>query len=1106
MLIKAQDLRRVFMGAQKKTKTQPKARILPMQRLILGLAALLLCVITAWMGLLGSLRMQDDGDGFRIGFLDRFVAQRLDASNSEMSFSLSPAGMVSGPSFWNPAYLVESLVVFDQDNRALLELSGFKIDMLSALKRRISGNSGSFKISGTNLFITRDPFGNVNLGNMELGDAQDTSGKFRLGETIDDLATEIFHDELQEITLDEVTVFYSDQKTKTANLFVDGELTLRLDDDGFSLSAGLREDIREGGDSWVRLNLTRALGSEATDVNFTFERVDTQLIAKQFEPFSFLESVEARLSASFVAQLGQELTAVDIAGVVDLGEGRLKATETNPSASFKSVKAYFDYRAEAQTFRFSSIEMETSLGSLQASGSAELVFDEISLDRAIVDVVLDHITFPHGEQFASDVTFDGGTFKGEVKFKPIVFAVNEASLILGNSLIELTGGITSSKGNWNSIFTAAIDRIEVASLIDVWPKNLVPKTKNWMDTNITSGAVHDLDVSFSRIDGKSDTDLTFEYSGTTAHVLKTAPMLENASGHARLTDNAFKIWIERGGFKTPYGKIDGAGSLFTIVDVRKKPSDGRVDLKVSGPLRAGLEFLDIEKFKFIEKMGKSTDMATGRFEGQGVVEFPMIKDPPKGVVKFDVAAAIKNFKSTQLIEGQEITSDEILATADNDSLRIDGPMEINGAIGKAKFQQKLQNNPNGEYQIEVDVALSEESLAKFGFQLPEQAFKGTALATIQANGHRGEDTSFKLLSNLEGAEVRIPILGWRKSADKETNLEVAGSFGNIVQIDRLLVEGAGLIAEGSMSLQESGALKLASFETVKVGNWFDAAVEIDAEANQTRITGNRLDIRRLNIGRAKRDKSGSIVANLRQLRITDDLALNQFKGNLGSGRSTSGNFTASINGAAPIQGKLYPHSGRTRIEVFGNDAGQVLSAANLLDSVRGGEISLILDTTEEEDVYFASFQAKQFRVLHTNALAALMDNLSLVGLLQKLSGDGIHFEQARGQVLLKPSGAILKDVSITGASMGMTLNGDYYSENKALDFDGVLTPLYFVNGTPERAIGREFGTKKGSGLISMAYEIEGTSDEPKVKAKPLSILFPGPFKNLFKSKKKKTTE
>jgi len=123
-----------------------------------------------------------------------------------------------------------------------------------------------------------------------------------------------------------------------------------------------------------------------------------------------------------------------------------------------------------------------------------------------------------------------------------------------------------------------------------------------------------------------------------------------------------------------------------------------------------------------------------------------------------------------------------------------------------------------------------------------------------------------------------------------------------------------------------------------------------------------------------------------------------------------------------------------------------------------------------------------------------------VGALQQLEGEGIHFSTIEGQFKLRENGVKLENISAVGPSIGMTLDGWYDTRAKSVDFEGVITPLYAVNGVFERIFGALVGRRKGEGMFSFTYRMRGSAAKPKVKVNPLSILTPGAFREIFRQK------
>jgi len=76
--------------------------------------------------------------------------------------------------------------------------------------------------------------------------------------------------------------------------------------------------------------------------------------------------------------------------------------------------------------------------------------------------------------------------------------------------------------------------------------------------------------------------------------------------------------------------------------------------------------------------------------------------------------------------------------------------------------------------------------------------------------------------------------------------------------------------------------------------------------------------------------------------------------------------------------------------------------------------------------------------------------------------------------------------------LGISLDGIYSQAAQTMDFQGVVSPFYLING-----IGSIL-TRPGEGLIGFNFNLRGPVDNPQVLVNPLSILTPGMFREIFR--------
>ena len=125
-------------------------------------------------------------------------------------------------------------------------------------------------------------------------------------------------------------------------------------------------------------------------------------------------------------------------------------------------------------------------------------------------------------------------------------------------------------------------------------------------------------------------------------------------------------------------------------------------------------------------------------------------------------------------------------------------------------------------------------------------------------------------------------------------------------------------------------------------------------------------------------------------------------------------------------------------------------------------------------------------------MAEILNVISVVGLLEQLGKSGILFTEVDVEFRLTPEQLIVTRSSAIGPSMGLSLDGYYDLARRVMDLQGVLSPIYILNGIAS-IIGR-----KGEGFIGVNFNLKGNADQPLVIVNPLSALTPGLLRELFR--------
>lgn len=129
----------------------------------------------------------------------------------------------------------------------------------------------------------------------------------------------------------------------------------------------------------------------------------------------------------------------------------------------------------------------------------------------------------------------------------------------------------------------------------------------------------------------------------------------------------------------------------------------------------------------------------------------------------------------------------------------------------------------------------------------------------------------------------------------------------------------------------------------------------------------------------------------------------------------------------------------------------------------------------------------------------VLNALSLVGMLDALSGKGITFHELEAPFTMKGDDLRIRDARAYGAALGFTAKGWVDLEKDQLDITGTVVPAYSLNSILGHIplLGRLLTGEKGSGVFAATYRMHGKLSDPKVSHNPLATLAPGFLRGLF---------
>ncbi len=991
------------------------------------------------------------------------------------------------------------------DGRALLEgkLRPVSITITDAHMRLARDRSGTFDLS---------------VGGSEGKSASVLGERVNFGKLLGDFE-KLFDipllSELSHIKSTGTRVVLNDQLSGRIWVLRDGNLDFRNTSTSLEGSMTFKLENEAGRPASATFGWSKQKGESISKFSTRFSGLQTGDVANQVALFDWLKVLDAPISGSVTLDVLADGSFGNMNGVLELGPGRIRQSPKMSPVRFGGAKAYLSYDRKQEKFTFDEITLETGAGSIKVEGQAYLG-DRI--DRTVGSLIgqfkFTNMRLDPAGVFQNPVTFDQAVLDVRIRTAPLVVDIGQLVLSDGSARYVIRGQIKAKDDGWSTALDMSVKSLSRSRIMALWPLAYKPKTRDWISKNVLDGRLENIHAALRGKPGqRPEIGLGFDLKNLSVRFMKALPVIENGAGYGVMNNNKLHLTLEKGDLRAPEGgTINLAGTSFNILDTRVKNAPARVVLATQSGLQAMLSVLDLKPFNFLSKAGLGTDIATGSVATRGTIRFPLSGKVMFDQVSLKLNGTISRARSDKLFRGKVVSAKRLNAYVDDTGLTISGSAKLGKLPVSGLWRQNFGPKNKGRSKIEGQIELSQAFLKEFRIDLPKGAVKGRGTGHFVVDLRRGKAPRFRLISDLNRIGLSLAALGWSKPKNGKGQLDIRGSFGRPPKIDRLSIKARGLTAVGSVTLKPDGSLDVARFETVDIGGWMRTPIEIRIGSNGNAaftITGGVLDFRKSRFAETRGVGKGTqIKVKLDRLILSSGIALTNVEGNLNTAGGVTGSFSGRVNGGARIVGTLAPYNGGTAVRFVSKDAGAVMRSAGIFDSAIGGRLDMILTPSGKPGHYNGTLEAKKTRVKNATALASILSAISVVGLLEQLGGEGIAFNTVSAKFQLTPTSVTLQESSAVGASLGLTMEGVYDIKNHKMDMQGVVTPIYMLNGilAQSKLFGGLFGKKKGEGLFGFNYTLKGDTDAPKVGVNPLSILTPGLFREIFHKPMPKAAE
>ncbi|NAZ36017.1 AsmA-like C-terminal region-containing protein [Rubellimicrobium sp. CFH 75288] len=846
--------------------------------------------------------------------------------------------------------------------------------------------------------------------------------------------------------------------------------------------------------SRARLDYGSPRGSPEARFGLVLTDVAARDVASQSPALAWLGAVDAPVSAALRGSIDAGGGLGPLALALKVAPGELRPDPRAPGIAFDLARAYLAYDPAAQEIRFDRLEIQSERGAVTGAGVAWPEEFRAGLPRALVgqfrltDVVIASPGLYPEPQHWPEVAA-----QMRLRLDPFAVEVAQAEVALpdGDGRLVAQGRLAPAAGGWEVALDGRLDRVGRERVLAVWPPGLRPGLRAWVEQHVSAAQFEDVTVALRLGPGQpARFALSAPFHEGAVRPLASHPPVEGAAGVLSWSDGGFALRLDRG-WTVPRqgGTVDLGGTGFVIPPSDDPRVPARVDLVAAGSVEGALALLDEPPWSVLTRAGLPVDLAEGRAEIAGRVDL-LLGGMGPGDLRYDVAASLRDVESAVLVPGRRLTADRLAVRATEAEVLVEGAARLDGVPLTGRWRQV--HAEGGRSRVEADGVLTPATLAAFGVALPPGTVRGEGRASVVLDLVPGSAPVLSVRSDLAGLSLSLPQIGWSKGAATRGTFALEGRLGAPPVFDSLTLAAPGLSAAGRLVLGADGGFRRLDLSRLRVGDWLDAPVALIGAEPRVELRGGALDLRRAALGGTGGEGGGGPVAvALDRLQVTDAIALTRFEGEFTTARGLEGEFTAQVNEGPRVVGRVAPQAGRVGVRIRGDNAGAVMRAAGLFERAEGGSLDLLLLPVDDA-AYSGELFVQGLRVRDAPALASLLNAASVVGLLQQLGGQGILFDEVRGEFRLDPRQVTVSRSSAVGAGLGLSLDGIYDLALGRMDFQGVLSPFYLVNG-----IGAIL-TRRGEGLIGFNFRLRGDPAAPQVSVNPLSALTPGFFREIFR--------
>ena len=697
-------------------------------------------------------------------------------------------------------------------------------------------------------------------------------------------------------------------------------------------------------------------------------------------------------------------------------------------------------------------------------------------------------------------------------------------------------------------FGASVGPTQSSVAVRLWPSFIVAPVRSWFRTHWKEGIIEkgalrvdfdaDMIEAMRKQHAPPDTavDIDFTMSHGVVEFLPGVPPLRDIYGAGHITGRTSTFTATSGnldaGTGAPLLLSDG---MFHVANAEIKPTPAQLSAKVSGSVEAVGELLSRKALKPYASLPVDPTSLKGQIEGAlgiGLKLSPVMR--PEDTL-LTVNATATNLTAEHLIGKAPLEAATLNVVVDASGLTAKGQGRLFSAPANLEIDKPVGQDGHASISLVLDDAVR----AKQGLGSLSNMVKGPITARLTAPLGASDPIKAQVELDLTHATITGPS-GITKPTGRPGKASFAlTSSDKGTQLDQLVIDAAPIQGRGAIDLGSDLSLTSAKFSQLKFSPGDDMRVDIAKAGNGMKVAVHAAELdarpflRNLTFAHADHDTAdhashkeqdkdsvqdsgdvaagkdmdlelkSTILTGFNKTRLSDvDLHLVK-RGDVLRPVAVSGHF-----GRRPISGELsHPASPSPQFDLTTGDAGALLSFLDLYKHMEGGQLQVAMRLGN--NAVAGALRIKDFVLRDEPALRRLV----VEGAPQRPTGvegggetgqpsfDPNAVAFTRLQVNFQRAGSRLdiRDGTMYGAEMGLTVDGWLDFARDQVSMDGTFVPAYAVNNLFSRipVFGLFLGGGSHEGLFAVNYRISGAATKPTLSINPLSAIAPGIFRKIF---------